>query len=121
VKRYDGRREEDSVLVTVNGRPLNPRFDLRNHSPTGFEWGYGGSGPAQLALAILADCVGDELALQHYQEFKRAVIESLPRRHWTLTSGQIEEALKTLGAPLPLSPSVPSNRHHIEKGCNETR
>lgn len=24
----------------------------RNHSPDGFAWGYGGSGPAQLALAL---------------------------------------------------------------------
>ncbi len=36
-------------------RPLGPRLDLANHSPDGFSWGYGGSGPAQLALAILAD------------------------------------------------------------------
>jgi len=34
------------------GRPSPaPRSDLRNHSPNGFEWGYSGSGPAQLALA----------------------------------------------------------------------
>jgi len=53
---YEGFREEDrTVLVVVNGKPLNPRNDLMNHSPDGFEYGYGGSGPAQLALAILAD------------------------------------------------------------------
>jgi len=51
VKRYEGRREGYAVIVTVDGVPLNPRLDLYNHSPTGFEWGYGGSGPAQLALA----------------------------------------------------------------------
>ena len=28
------------------------------HSPTGFETGYGGSGPADLALSILADFLG---------------------------------------------------------------
>lgn len=28
------------------------------HSPTGFETGYGGSGPADLALSILADYLG---------------------------------------------------------------
>lgn len=28
------------------------------HSPDGFEWGYGGSGPADLALAILCDHFG---------------------------------------------------------------
>lgn len=54
------------------------RCDLRNHSPTGFNWGYGGSGPAQLALAILADSVGDALALEHYQDFKWEVIAKWP-------------------------------------------
>lgn len=41
-------------------RPLEPRHDLRNHSPDGFEWGYSGSGPAQLALALAADVLGDD-------------------------------------------------------------
>ena len=31
-------------------RPLS--LAVRNHSPTGPAWGYDGSGPAQLALAI---------------------------------------------------------------------
>lgn len=53
---YEGFREVDrTVLVLVNGEPLDPRNDLMNHSPDGFEYGYGGSGPAQLALALLAD------------------------------------------------------------------
>jgi Family of unknown function (DUF6166) len=34
---------------------LDPRCDLRNNASTGFVWGYNGSGPAQLALAILID------------------------------------------------------------------
>lgn len=54
---YEGFRDEDgNVLVRVDGGEiLDPRLDLMNHSPSGFEYGYGGSGPAQLALAILAD------------------------------------------------------------------
>ena len=53
------------------GTPLDPRTDLWNHSPTGIEWGYGGSGPAQLALGILADALGsDRLASRLYQRFK---------------------------------------------------
>ena len=31
-------------------RPLALRLNVRSHSPTGFAWGYSGSGPAQLAL-----------------------------------------------------------------------
>ena len=50
---YTGRRGPQGCVVWAiagNGerKPLNPRQELRNHSPTGFEWGYGGSGPAQL-------------------------------------------------------------------------
>jgi hypothetical protein len=95
MKRYEGRREGHAALVTVEGRPLDPRLDLWNHSPTGFEWGYGGSGPAQLALAILADYFGDDAqALVFYQGFKRAVVSKLPYRGWTLTAEQIEQVLQ---------------------------
>lgn len=97
VKRYEGRREGYAVIVTVNGRRLNPRLDLWNHSPTGFEWGYVGSGPAQLALAILADhCNNDEQALNFYQRYKWAVIAELPHRSWTLTSQEIDRMLQQL-------------------------
>jgi hypothetical protein len=97
MKRYEGIRQGYAVTVTVDGRRLNPRRDLWNHSPTGFEWGYGGSGPAQLALAILADhCGNDEQALNFYQRFKWAVIAELPGRGWTLTSEEIDQVLQKL-------------------------
>src|SRR5262245_29763304 len=97
MKIYEGRREGYAIDVTINGRPLNPRLDLWNHSPTGFEWGYGGSGPAQLALALLADYFGDDQeALALYQSFKFTVIASLPKRGWTLTSEQNQQALQSL-------------------------
>src|SRR5438132_9952066 len=100
MKTYEGRREGYAAIVTVNGCPLNPRLGLWNHSPTGFEWGYGGSGPAQLALAMLADHLGDdEQAVSLHQDFKRTVIANLPHRGWTLTSEQIELALRALKAP----------------------
>ena len=96
-KRYEGRREGYAVIVRVNGRRLNPRQDLWNHSPDGFEWGYGGSGPAQLALAILANhCGNDEQALNFYQRFKWAVVAELPGRGWTLTSRDIDQLIKNV-------------------------
>jgi hypothetical protein len=76
MKYYLGERTPDGCEVAVmNGEgrayALNPRHDLRNHSPTGFSWGYSGSGPAQLSLALLADVLAhDEKALEHYQDFK---------------------------------------------------
>jgi hypothetical protein len=60
-REYQGVIHNDKSVVTVRelpaGKPLrvSPRLDLCNHSPTGLSWGYGGSGPAQTALAILAD------------------------------------------------------------------
>jgi len=94
VKRYQGIREHGAAHVRVNGAPLNPRHDLHNHSPSGFEWGYGGSGPAQLALAILADHLqNDHLALELHQQFKWAVIANLSNSRWILTSEEIDRAL----------------------------
>jgi hypothetical protein len=68
-----------------------PSIAIRNHSPTGFEWGYTGSGPAQLALALLLDagcCERVDLERQ-YQSFKREVVARMPRDGWTLTVEEI--------------------------------
>jgi hypothetical protein len=101
MKCYEGRREGDHGLacVYVDAVPLNPRFDLRNHSPNGFEWGYGGSGPAQLALALLADHLGnDERALRLYQA-KWQVVATFKMTGWTLTSEEIDAALEQIEGP----------------------
>jgi len=90
--------QNDDYTVVVDSRPLPLRLDLRNHSPTGFAHGYGGSGPAQLALAILADFLGDDRkALAFYQPFKWRIIAQLPRdKAWTLTGAQILAAVEAL-------------------------
>ena len=94
--RYTGRRTEAGTEVVRHAddgstSPLAWRLDLRNHSPTGFEWGYGGSGPAQLALAILADTLGPEQAQGHYQDFKWKVIARLDKGDWEITREQVQE------------------------------
>lgn len=99
MKMYEGWRVGQAVLVTVDAQPLNLRLDLCNHSPSGFEWGYGGSGPAQLALAILADHFeDDDKARDLHQEFKSRVIANLPRTAWSLTSEEIERAIESLNS-----------------------
>ncbi|MCX2728530.1 DUF6166 domain-containing protein (plasmid) [Thermomicrobium sp. 4228-Ro] len=50
------------------------------HSPTGFEWGYLGSGPADLAYAILAYFYGPAIAEKYYQQFKEEVIAAIPQQ-----------------------------------------
>jgi hypothetical protein len=100
---YTIQRTAQGVVCTVNGgaasgRPLPLRLDLWNHSPTGFEFGYGGSGPAQLALAILADCCGDELAVTYHQAFKWAVIARIPGPGGSLTGTFVRDVLAGLQA-----------------------
>jgi hypothetical protein len=64
------------------------RLDLFNHSPDGFNYGYGGSGPAQLALAILADALretplGEAIAVELHHQFKEEVIAQInPANDW---------------------------------------
>ena len=88
---YSGTRENGNAEVSVDGAPLPPRNDLKNHSPDGCEWGYLGSGPAQLALAVLCHHFGavgnsrqlaDVKALALYQAFKAKLIATLPQEGW---------------------------------------
>ena len=81
--------------MTPEGTALLLRLDLVRHSPEGFEWGHGGSGPAQLALALLAHATGDDaFALRHYEELKRKVVQGLPKGGWTLTKEEICTAVE---------------------------
>jgi hypothetical protein len=109
-KTYTGFRQRDAegrsthTVVTVleegkEPRPLDPRLDLRNHSPTGLEWGYGGSGPAQLALALAADVLGDDdLAESVYQRLKFKLIARLPEDGWRLSEEQLRQAIRDVQA-----------------------
>lgn len=66
--------------VRVDGKPLDPGTSQKvmNHSPDGFAWGYAGSGPAQLALAVLlAAGVDPRHAPFLHQRFKAEFIARL--------------------------------------------
>lgn len=110
-KIYRGRRrahnEDPEILVVTDGQEA-PLRHVAKHSPTGMEWGYGGSGPADLARSILIDaliavmcveCDGDGcyacdsgyfgVSTQLYQDFKWDVICKLPRSGFDLSSSDI--------------------------------
>lgn len=66
--------------VFINGVILSPKESQKvyNHSPDGFGWNYRGSGPAQLALALLLFYTGDKrIAERYHQQFKEDVIARL--------------------------------------------
>jgi len=94
MKIYEGGRSLDGAVVTVDGLPLNPRFDLKRYSPAGFEWTYEGDGPRQLALALLADHLGDNAkALALTERFMCDVVAELDNA-WRLTGEDIDAAIR---------------------------
>jgi hypothetical protein len=105
-KIYSGRRNKAGLcIVHVQSKGdsylLPLRLDIVKHSPTGFEWGYGGSGPSQLALAILADCVSDEVALALHIKFKMQFVAKLHRdRPWKLGDKQVVQFVLANMKPL---------------------
>ena len=99
---YVGYRRRGRAIVEKQSdqEQLTPErsLELANHSPSGFEWGYSGSGPAQLALALLLDYTdNEEVALAEYKAFKTEVVSRLectgPKQRWRLTGGEIEAVI----------------------------
>lgn len=88
---------------------------VTHHSPSGYEWGYGGSGPADLALNVLESALiamgheGDRvecwrgdcfsLAWRLHQKFKREFIATIPFEggviYWPALRAWITEEQKT--------------------------
>lgn len=95
-------QDDNIVVMSIDGEvwanvPLY--LDEVNHSPTGFEWGYYGSGPSQLAYAILRSYfeIEDKLdiptaisqAKRHYMRFKGEFVAKFGEE-WELTSPWLE-------------------------------
>lgn len=60
------------------------------HSPDGFAWGYGGSGPAELARCLLIDVVEEEVAEGLYQEFKWEFVAKWDD-NWEISDAKIKQ------------------------------
>ena len=85
--KISGTRQKGKVQILVDGKELTPYASQKvwNHSPNGFEFGYSGSGPAQLALAILlAAGASPEDAVTYHQTFKREVIAGLHKEDFEI-------------------------------------
>ena len=110
---YVGYRQSGQAIVEKHPgqKRLTPSRSLKlaGHSSSGFEWEYGGSGPAQLALALLLDYTDDEdVALKEYMEFKTKVVSQLectePDGCWRLTGREIDAILReTVNEPVASS------------------
>ncbi len=96
IYRGEQSQEIGSLVVTKDGVTLSPIASqvVYNHSPDGFQWGYAGSGPAQLALALLLD-VGLKAgpAMRYHQAFKRDFVAKWGLK-WQLTTEEINRWLE---------------------------
>ncbi len=98
-KTYTGDRTMDGVQVSVDGRPLDPRYGLRRFTSGGFEWSYEGPEPEQLAFALLVDHLGDPARADALRgRFMREVVANFDNE-WEMTSADIDRALESFGAP----------------------
>ena len=96
MKTYAGDRTIDGIIVTVDDEPLDERLEIRRYSENGFEWTYDGAESRQLALAILADHLGDaERALSLVEPFTREVVANFDNT-WEMTSDDVTAAVEAL-------------------------
>ena len=101
---FRGKRVEDIRLVevVVGDRvvllPLKPSLQIAEHSPEGFNWGYEGSVPAQLALGILYEVTGNvALSREYYPLFKIDHVSQWSE-HWEMRESEVLEWLRDVGA-----------------------
>ncbi|MCL8208643.1 MAG: hypothetical protein K6V97_11310 [Actinomycetia bacterium] len=143
---YVGRRHADGVRVMVYtaGRGERPLVHHVLHSPTGFAWGYVGSGPADLALSMLADALAipalpadffqratvaelaaaprAALAWHLHQDFMREVVATLPRGEWMLTHDAVRRWIARTVGPVfkdtPVSDSIAAAERLRQHGAD---
>jgi len=103
-KVYIGSRVGVPTVHVVKGATLRGLAHVEYHSPDGFEWGYGGSGPADLALSILADYFGEtaEAALKPpskafllHQYFKSHFLFRAKKEGFCIHEGQIKDWIES--------------------------
>ena len=98
MKTYEGRRTIDGLVVTVDGKQLDERYDVKRFTKYGFEWTYEGESPQQLALAILCDYLGDnKKAVELSEYFMKAIVANLDN-DWTLTGRDIDSFVSSRAA-----------------------
>ncbi len=82
--------EAPDQFQVAHEETLNWRLNEKKHSPTGLEWGYNGSGPAQLAYCMLRESgLTQPQANKIYQQFKAEVVSKLPKSGFTITKDEI--------------------------------
>lgn len=108
---YHGMRGTPGAEI-LDGAQSRPLPHVVYHSPDGFEWGYPGSGPADLALSILADALGEQQtpaqathsdvsgcprSFKLHQDFKREFVVRFGQE-WSMQQQAVREWIASMEA-----------------------
>jgi hypothetical protein len=83
------RKHELLARIEADHPPRRPLDHVEVHSPDGFEWGYAGNGPADLAHAVLADHLGVEPGEAGRLAFRDQVVAALPTDRFRLPAAEV--------------------------------
>lgn len=101
MKTYEGRiiHRQGSVAVFDGDRVYRLVHHV-HHSPDGHAWGYGGSGPSELAKDMLWDLLDAEPSKELYMAFKRDFLEPMKQDEgFTMTEFDITKWLMSERKP----------------------
>lgn len=109
----NAQRPSDISVLVVDGDSEYPLPHIIKHSPDGFEWGYTGSGPADLSRCLLIHALDAQLCdscggrgcfscdagivgvpPEMYQRFKFEVVSRLPEEGWILSRDEVLAAIQ---------------------------
>ena len=89
-----GIAKTNKVYINEKELPIEPSQKIIKHS-FDFSWGYGGSGPAQLALALVLYYTKKP---DNYQELKRLLIAGLPQgQDFEISEDEVKAILERIG------------------------
>jgi len=104
IEAFKGHRiDEDrvEVQVVVDSGRLLPLEHVVRHSPTGMEWGYNGSGPADLALSIVAALAPKFAVPWVYQVVKERLVAPIGGDAWEIPAALVEATMAEALASAP--------------------
>ena len=88
--------DEVSIVVEAGDAKPYPLVHRVRHSPTGMNWGYGGSGPADCARSIVWDLLEREPEPYLYQAVKAVFVARLPVAGGEITETELRALIGTL-------------------------
>ena len=83
-------------MVRIDGEVLEPieSVGIMDNGVRGFNWGYIGAAPEQLALALLLKYTDTKMAVQLYKQFTTELVQHFPQDDFVLTDDVVTTFLR---------------------------